>query len=77
MVSTSRHALYTPAHDAASIAPGGLVASCSPAGRNAGMHTASGEAIAWLDSDDYWEPNHLETVVPLLERHRVVEVVRA
>jgi len=43
--------------------------SGEPAARNAGMHTASGEAIAWLDSDDYWEPNHLETVVPLLERH--------
>ncbi len=29
------------------------------------MHTASGEAITWLDSDDYWELNHLETGVPL------------
>ncbi|HXF24244.1 MAG TPA: glycosyltransferase family A protein [Gemmatimonadaceae bacterium] len=46
--------------------PGRSVASCSPAARKPGMHTASGEAIALQDSDDYWEPNHLETVVPLL-----------
>ena len=43
--------------------------SGEPAARNAGMHTASGDAIAWLDSDDYWEPHHLETVVPLLDRY--------
>lgn len=37
------------------------------AARNAGIHAASGDAIAWLDSDDYWDPHHLETVAALLD----------
>jgi glycosyltransferase involved in cell wall biosynthesis len=39
------------------------------AARNEGIRAAIGEAIAWLDSDDYWEPHHLETVGALLEQH--------
>jgi glycosyltransferase involved in cell wall biosynthesis len=40
------------------------------AARNAGVAAARGEMIAWLDGDDLWEPDHLETVAGLLERHR-------
>ena len=35
--------------------------------RNVGIRTASGDAVAWLDSDDYWQPNHLCTVSALLD----------
>ena len=37
--------------------------------RNVGIGHASGDAIAWLDSDDYWEPQHIEIVAALLERY--------
>jgi GT2 family glycosyltransferase len=37
--------------------------------RNEGIRAAAGEAIALLDSDDYWEPHHLATVVSLLEQN--------
>ncbi len=37
--------------------------------RNEGIRAAVGEAIALLDSDDYWEPHHLATVVSLLEQN--------
>ena len=37
--------------------------------RNEGIRAATGEAIALLDSDDYWEPHHLATVVSLLEQN--------
>jgi glycosyltransferase involved in cell wall biosynthesis len=36
--------------------------------RNLGIAAADGDVIAWLDADDYWAPNHVETVVGLLER---------
>ena len=39
------------------------------AARNLGIRAAKGDVIAWLDADDYWEPNHVETVVGLLDRH--------
>jgi len=37
--------------------------------RNLGLRSAHGDLIAWLDADDYWEPEHLETVTALLEVH--------
>ncbi len=39
------------------------------AARNAGVDAARGNLIAWLDADDYWNPNHCEVVCGLLERH--------
>jgi glycosyltransferase involved in cell wall biosynthesis len=36
--------------------------------RNLGIAAAQGGIIAWLDADDYWEPNHLEVVAGLLDR---------
>jgi glycosyltransferase involved in cell wall biosynthesis len=37
--------------------------------RNRCIHEARCELIAWLDADDYWEPNHLEVVAGLLDRY--------
>jgi glycosyltransferase involved in cell wall biosynthesis len=42
--------------------------------RNVGIRNASGDAIAWLDSDDYWEPHHIATVAALLDRYPEVAV---
>jgi glycosyltransferase involved in cell wall biosynthesis len=39
------------------------------AARNIGSEAANGELIAWLDADDYWEPNHIEVVTGLLARY--------
>ena len=39
------------------------------AARNTGWRAATGDAIAWLDADDSWRPNHVEVVAALLERH--------
>ncbi|MSW94929.1 MAG: glycosyltransferase [Actinobacteria bacterium] len=36
--------------------------------RNIGIWKASGKWIAFLDSDDWWEPNHLENQLLALER---------
>jgi glycosyltransferase involved in cell wall biosynthesis len=37
--------------------------------RNIGIAEATGEVIAWLDADDYWDASHIEVVVGLLEKH--------
>lgn len=39
------------------------------AARNEGMRAALGDAIAWLDSDDCWEPSHLAVVAGLLDEY--------
>src|SRR5690606_17808777 len=38
------------------------------AARNAGLRATSADVIGWLDSDDLWLPDHVETVAGLLER---------
>ncbi len=37
--------------------------------RNHGLERASGELLAFLDADDYWEPHKLERQLDVLERH--------
>ena len=36
--------------------------------RNTGWRAATSDAIAWLDADDAWRPNHVEVIGGLLER---------
>lgn len=43
--------------------------------RNMGLENASGDLIAWLDSDDLWEADFLATVVPLLAQNRALSGV--
>jgi hypothetical protein len=41
------------------------------------MRAVEGDAVAWLDSDDYWEPNHLAIVAGLLESNPEAAVASA
>jgi glycosyltransferase involved in cell wall biosynthesis len=43
-----------------------LPASGVSAARNAGIEHANGTYIAYVDSDNYWEPLHIEVVVKTL-----------
>jgi glycosyltransferase involved in cell wall biosynthesis len=45
------------------------------ASRNLGMRNARGSWIAFLDSDDYWYPAKLETVIGYLEANPLLDVV--
>jgi glycosyltransferase involved in cell wall biosynthesis len=42
---------------------------------NNGLRSATGDAIAFLDSDDMWTPQNLEREVSFLERHPEVDAV--
>lgn len=43
--------------------------------RNAGIDRATGDFIAFLDADDYWEPNKLAIQMDVFARHPEVAVV--
>ena len=53
-------------------APGQICAA-----RNAGAQMASGAYVAFLDDDDWWQPNKLERQVTLLEQHPEAALVYA
>lgn len=44
------------------------VNSGNAAARNRAMREATGDLLAWLDADDFWEPEHCEIVGGLLDR---------
>jgi len=43
--------------------------------RNAGIERATGDFVAFLDADDYWEPNKLATQMEIFQRHPEVAMV--
>jgi GT2 family glycosyltransferase len=48
----------------------GVGAAC-----NTGIAAATGDFVAWLDSDDVWHPNKVEQQVEFLRRYREVDAV--
>ena len=51
-------------------------ATRGPAGaRNVAIHQARGQYLAFLDSDDYWSPDHLSKQWTLLQRDRTLDLV--
>jgi glycosyltransferase involved in cell wall biosynthesis len=43
--------------------------------RNVGLERARGQLIAFLDADDYWEPDKIERQLAVLQRHPEVGLV--
>lgn len=43
--------------------------------RNIGLRVASGELIAFIDSDDMWDPPFLQAQVDVLARHSEIDIV--
>jgi glycosyltransferase involved in cell wall biosynthesis len=64
---------------ARSYAPDVLLIQPEPRGlggaRNAGVEASSGELLAFLDSDDLWEPRKLELQLAAFERHPALDFV--
>jgi glycosyltransferase involved in cell wall biosynthesis len=46
----------------------------SSAARNSGIKVAAGEYVGFLDADDLWLPNKLETQISFLEQHPGVDL---
>ena len=49
--------------------------SRSAAARNRGIDAATGDFIAFLDADDYWEPGKLQHQLAVFESHPEIDVV--
>lgn len=45
------------------------------AARNAGIEQATGQWLAFLDADDFWDPHKLQTQLEALSRHPELDVV--